>query len=116
MNQDITTVVDSETIKDGKLIALLAHFWIVGTVISWVINLSKKNEFSAFYIRQMIGYQVLVFLTEGIVLSVFGKFIAWLLGMFLLLFWFLSLFGAVSGKLKLMPVIGAYFQKIFRSL
>ena len=115
MNQDITTVVDSETIKDGKLIALLAHFWIIGTVIAWVINLSKKNEFSAFYIRQMIGYQVLTCLIEG-VLSRISGFIAWVFGVVLFIFWVISLFGVFNDKLKLMPVVGTYFQKIFRSL
>jgi len=116
MKQDITTIIDAETTKNGKLLALLSHFWIIGTVIAWVLNLKKGNEFASFYIRQMIGYQILIFLVEGIVVSILGSFIAWLLGMFLLLFWFLSIFGAITGELKLMPIVGTYFQKIFRSL
>ena len=115
MNQDVT-IVDSQTAKDGKLLALLSHFWVIGTIAAWVLNLSKKNEFSAFYIRQMIGFQLLTFIVEGIVVSILGSFIAKVIGLFLFIFWVMSLFGSLSDKLKLMPVVGSYFQKIFRSL
>lgn len=116
MKKDITTVVDSQTANDGKILALVAHFPVLGTVIAWIINLSKKNEFISFYVRQMIGYQILTFLAEGIIASIFGGFIAWILGVALFIFWVLSIFGAFTGELKLMPIVGAYFQKIFRSL
>jgi len=115
MNREITTV-DRQTTSAGKILALIAHFPVLGTVIAWLINLDKKNDFISFYVRQMIGYQILTFLIEGIILSTFGWFIAKILGFVLFIFWLLSLFGAFSGELKLMPIFGSYFQKIFRSL
>lgn len=115
MSQEVT-IVDEQTAKDGKLLAILSHFWILGTIIAWILNLSKKNEYAAFYIRQMIGLQVLGFLVEGIIVYILGGFIAKILGIALFVLWLISLFGAFSDKLKLIPVVGAYFQKIFRSL
>ena len=116
MNQELTTIVDSKTAEDGKILALVAHFPVLGTVIAWVINLSKKNEFTSFYIRQMIGYQILTFLTQGIIVTLLGGFIAKIIGLILFVFWVLSIIGAFTSELKLMPIVGAYFQKIFRSL
>ena len=115
MSQEVT-IVDEQTAKDGKLLALLSHFFIIGTIIAWVLNLKKQNEFAAFYIRQMIGWHLLLFLIEGIVYSIFGWFIAKILFYILIFIWLTSIFGAFSNKLKLMPVVGEYFQKIFRSL
>lgn len=114
MSQEVT-IVDEQTAKDGKFLAILSHFWIVGTLIAWVLNLKKKNEFAGFYIRQMIGFQILGFVIEAVVAGISGT-IASILGFVLFIFWILSLFGAFSDKLKPMPVIGEYFQKIFRSL
>lgn len=113
MNEVIVT--DEQTTKDGKLLAIVAHFWVIGTIAAWILNLKKGNEFTAFYVRQMIGFQLLGFLIEFVVGKISGT-IAFVLGGLLLVFWVLSLIGAATGKLKLMPVVGEYFQKLFRSL
>lgn len=115
MHQDLVTTVDEKTTKDGKILAIIAHFPVLGTLIAWVLNLTKKNEFISFYTRQMIGYQVLTCLIEGVVSRISG-FIAWGFGIALFIFWIISLFGVFNDKLKLMPIVGPYFQKIFRSL
>jgi len=113
MNEIIVT--DEQTTKDGKLLAIVAHFPILGTLIAWILNLKKNNEFTSFYVRQMIGYQLLAFIIEAIV-SKFSGTLETILGIVLFVFWIISIIGAITGKLKLMPVVGEYFQKLFRSL
>ena len=114
MSQEVT-IVDEQTAKDGKVLAIVSHLWVIGTIIAWVLNLKKQNEFASFYIRQMIGFQLLAFIIEIIVGRISGT-IAGILGFGLIILWFISIIGAFSNKLKLMPVVGEYFQKIFRSL
>ncbi|MFD0992062.1 hypothetical protein [Tenacibaculum geojense] len=104
------------TASDGKMLAIISHFWVIGTLISWVLNLSKKNTFTAFYNRQMIGWHLLTFLNGWLIYNYLGGFIKWILGVILFIFWIISLFGAITGKEKLIPVFGTYFQNFFRSL
>jgi len=115
MSQEVI-VVDEQTAKDGKLLAILSHFWVIGTIIAWVLNLKKQNEFTSFYVRQMIGFQLVSFLLQAIVSSIVGGFITWVLGVVLFAFWVISLIGSFGTDLKFMPFIGEYFQKIFKSL
>ncbi len=114
MTQEVT-IVDETTTKEGKIWALVAHFPVLGTLIAWIVNLNKKNDYTAFYVRQMIGYSLLSFLIEVIVGAISGT-IAGILGIALFVLWVISLIGAFTNELKLMPVVGAYFQKVFRSL
>ena len=58
---------NEEDIKDGKLAAIICHFWIVGLVIGFVMNLNKKNYFTSFYLRQMIGMNLAQFLNGVVV-------------------------------------------------
>lgn len=102
--------------KNGKLLAIIAHFWVIGTLISWVLNLKKKNDFTSFYTRQMIGWHLLAFLNGWLILKFFGGFIKWILGSILVIFWLISIFGAISEKRKLIPFFGDKFQEWFRSL
>lgn len=110
-------VLPSNDVKDGKILAIISHFWVIGLLISWVLNLKKNNTFTSFYTRQMIGWNLLTFLNTFIILKVLRfDFLKWIFGIILLIFWFISLFGAISGEKKLMPYIGEKIQDFFRSL
>lgn len=108
--------MDKITIKDGKLLAIISHFWILGTIIAWFLNLKKQNTFTSFYVRQMIGWHLLAFLNGWLIYNFFGGFIKWILGVILFFFWLISIIGAFSGSKKFIPAFGPYFQNIFKSL
>ncbi len=112
-----TNIIPSNEAEDGKLLAILSHLWIVGTIIAWVLNLKKNNRYSAFYIRQMIGWHVFSFLNTFIFLKIldFG-FLKWLIGVFLTILWVMSLIYSFSDKEKAIPVIGNTIQNWFKSL
>lgn len=101
-------------VKEGKLFAVVSHFWLIGLVIAWVLNLKKQNTFTNFYVRQMLGFNLLLFLEGG--LAFLGGFIKWVLGVVLFVFWLISVFGAITGEKKLIPFFGPYFQDWFKSL
>lgn len=104
-------------VKDGKLLAVIAHFWLIGTVVAWVLNLKKNNSFTSFYVRQMIGWHLLTFLNGFIVLKILRiGFLKWILGVILFIFLLMSFFSAFSGKKSLTPFFGEKFQEWFKSL
>jgi len=95
---------------DGKTKAIVAHITIIGWIIALVINSSEKDEFASYYIRQLLGIYLL-----GLILT-FIPIIGWLASIVVLVFWILSLIGAIQGEIKETPLVGKYFQEWFKGL
>ena len=104
------------TASEGKTAAIISHFWIIGLVIAFVMNLNKKNYFASFYIRQMIGLNILQFLNGAIIYRYFGNSTGWIVGLLLFVLWIISLIAAIQGEEKEVPVVGIYFQDWFRGV
>lgn len=115
MKREITQA-GNQTAQEGRLLAIVAHFFAIGILASWVLNLQKENSFVSFYNRQMIGWHVLMFLNGGLIHFFLGGFIKFIIWGVLIFLWITSLFGAMKEKKVLIPFFGPYFQKIFRSL
>lgn len=95
---------------DGKTKAIVAHITYIGWIIALVINSSQKDEITSFYIRQLLGiYLFSIVITFVPVINIFG----WLAA---LIFWILSLIGAVNGEMKETPIVGKYFQDWFKGI
>lgn len=107
---------NEEDIKEGKLAAIISHFWVVGLVIGFVMNLNKKNYFTSFYLRQMIGLNLAQFLNGVVVYNYLGNTASWIVGVLLFIGWIISLFGAFKGEEKLIPYVGEYFQNWFNQI
>lgn len=101
------------TAKEGRTIAIISHFLIVGLVISYVLNLNKNNYFASFYIRQMIGFNLMYFIYGTFLYSFLGGWLVWI-AFFAL--WLMSLISSIKCEEKEFPVIGSYFQDWFRSI
>ena len=96
---------------DGKTKAIVAHITLIGWIVAIVLNQNKdRDEFSSFYIRQMLGLILLIVVTSLI------PIVGWVLWIVVVVFWVMSLIGAAEGKEKLTPMIGHYFQDWFKSL
>ncbi len=107
---------NEETISEGKVAAIISHLWIVGLVIAFIMNLNKKNTFTSFYIRQMIGLNLAQFLNGVLIYEYLGGTAGWIVGVLLFICWIISLFGAFKGEEKLVPYIGEYFQNWFQGI
>ncbi len=94
---------------DGKVYAILAHLWLVGWLIVFVLNMDKKNEFVSFYLRQLLGIIILSLLS---IIPIVG----WIWGIFVFVLWIISLIGALSGEQKLVPIFGKMFQNWFKNI
>lgn len=96
---------------DDKTKAIVSHITLIGWIVALVLNQGdNKTELASFYIRQMLGLFLLVFVL-GLIPIV--NLIAWILGVVL---WILSLIGSLNGEKKLTPVVGEYFQDWFKAL
>ncbi len=102
--------------KDGKTYAIISHFWLIGLIIAFILNNSKKNSFASFYIRQMIGINLLVIVNKWLVYDMIGNFVGWIFGVIIFLLWLISLMGAIKGEEKSIPVIGEHFQDWFKNI
>jgi len=95
---------------DAKTKAIVAHLTFIGWIIALVINSSQKEELASYYIRQTLGLYLVAIVLGWI------PIIGWILWIVVLIFWVLSLVGAVNGEMKETPVVGKLFQDWFKSL
>ena len=94
----------------AKLKAIVAHFTFIGWIVAVIMNSNKKDEYSSFYIRQMLG--LLMILVVGSIIPLLKIFIMAVV----FVAWLLSLISALSDKKVITPVVGHYFQDWFNGL
>lgn len=95
---------------DGKTKAIVAHITWIGWVIALIINSNEKDEIASFYIRQVLGLWIFSLVISFIpILNVIGWIIT-------LVFWIISLVGAINGEMKEIPWVGNLFQDWFKAL
>jgi len=99
--------------KDGKLAAILAHITFLGPIIAYFINIDDKDPYGSFYIRQSVGIMCLFFLIGAIIGFIPYPSAAYAFYLFIFILWIYSFVGALSNEYKLLPFVGAYFQKWF---
>ena len=102
--------------QDGKTNAIIAHITIIGTIIAFVLNNSSKNEFTSFYLRQMVGLHLLSFINEWFIRGYVSGVVSWAITALLVAFWFVSLIGAINEEEKLVPFLGEQFQDWFKGI
>ena len=109
-------VNDNNNANEGKIAAVISHFWIIGLIIAFALNVNKKNYFASFYIRQMIGLNLFQFLNGVIIYEYVGSTAGWIVGVLLFIGWLISLIGAIKGEEKLVPYVGDNFQEWFKGI
>lgn len=95
---------------DGKTKAIVAHITFIGWIIALIMNGQEKDEFAAFYIRQMLGLFLISLVGSFIP---FLNFVVWV-GVFV--FWIMSLISAANGELKPLPIFGEKVQELFKGI
>lgn len=90
-----------------KAKSMLAHLTPVGWILALLLNQSKKDPLTSFYLAQSFGLFIcfiLARLIPGYYIVVWG---------FFFVFWIYSFVGSLKGEKNLIPFIGSYFQKWF---
>ena len=111
---------NSNTIEEGKTIAIISYVTLIGLIIAIVMNNDKKNSFASYHIRQSIGIIVLYILL-GIffyilAFIVYIPFLSTILYIGVFVLWILGILAAVQGETKPVPLVGEKFQEWFKNI
>jgi uncharacterized membrane protein len=101
---------------DAKMKAIVSHLFGIGWLIALIVNMSNKEEFASYYIRQNLGIIILVIgLSILNVIPILGQII-WVVGsVILFVFWLMSLIWSIQGEMKPVPWVGEQFQAWFKA-
>lgn len=107
----------SNSVEEGKTIAIIAYLTIFGLLIAYIMNNDKKNSFAAYHLRQAIGLGATGLALSIInVIPILGWIISILGSIFLIVLWVIGLMGAINGQEKPVPVLGLKFQEWFKNI
>ncbi len=107
--------MENQTVENGKTIAIVSYLTYIGTIIAFILNNDKKNEFAAFHIRQSVGLGIIFFLVEILTAFSFHGIFKFGFYIFLLLLWIIGFLGAIKGEYKKVPILGDAFQQWFKN-
>ncbi|GAA0745870.1 hypothetical protein [Gaetbulibacter jejuensis] len=102
-------------IKEGKTLAIVSYLTFIGLIIAIIMNLEKRNPFTFFHIRQMLGLIIMLLVSnvsEKYINSWFGT-VLWIITF---VCWLYGLYNAFTGEKKPIPVVGELFQDWFRKI
>ena len=104
-------------IQKGKQAATFSYLTIIGTVIAIFMNQEEsKSEFASFHIRQALG----VFLTFFLLGYPIGYFDSWMVStafwLFIFILWIYGFLGCLNGEKKIVPIVGEFYQNLFKNL
>lgn len=99
--------------SDGKTIGIIAYLTLIGWVVAFIMNSSKKNEYASFHLRQMFGLVLLSIIISVLNVTINLGLFGTILSVLLLVLWVIGFVGAVQGEKKLIPIIGENFQEWF---
>lgn len=102
--------------ENEKQTAIIAYLTLIGTVIAIFMNSENKNSFASFHIRQALG----IFLTFFALGYPIGYFDSWMVSsafyIFFFILWIYGFMGALNGEQKMVPLVGGFYQQLFKSL
>ncbi|WP_026755711.1 membrane protein [Sediminibacter sp. Hel_I_10] len=102
--------------NSNKMLAIVAYITIIGTLIAFFMNREKRDELVSFHIRQALGLWLLQFILGYFI----GGFDSWMITtsfwIFFIVLFLYGIFGAVAEKQMAVPVLGPFFQRLFKSI
>ncbi|WP_396149751.1 DUF4870 domain-containing protein [Flavobacterium sp.] len=102
--------------EQNKNAAIVAYLTIIGAVIAIFMNNENKSAFASFHIRQALG----IFLTFFALGYPIGYFNSWMISsafyIFFFILWIYGFLGALNGEEKKVPLVGDFYQNLFKSL
>lgn len=110
--------MDQHTVNEGKTLALVAYLTLIGTLIAFFMNQdeSKRNPFTYFHIRQALGLGLLYIAIGYVVSSLDSMMVSMSFWIFFSVLFLYGIFGAITGKLNKIPILGDFFQNLFKSI
>tara|TARA_R110002012_G_scaffold81945_4_gene207523 strand:+ start:61560 stop:61889 length:330 start_codon:yes stop_codon:yes gene_type:complete len=108
-------MMNDKTIQEGRTMAIVAYFTFVGLIIAVIMNIDKRNPFTTFHIRQMLGL-VIMLLVSNITEKYISSWLGTTFWAFTFVSWLFGLFYAFKSEMKPLPIIGDKFQEWFKNI
>ena len=108
--------MDDNTVEAGKSIAITSYILIVGVLIAMSMNAETKNRYAAFHIRQALGLSFMFVIIGTLISSFESPMITYPFWIFISVLWSYGFITAIKGQMIPIPLVGPFFQKIFKSL
>ena len=105
----------TQNIKEGKKLAIVSYLTFIGLIISIVMNLEKRNSFTFFHIRQMLGLIVMLLISNSVEKYI-NSWVGTTLWAITLFCWIFGIAMAIKEETKPIPVVGEFFQKWFAAV
>jgi len=106
---------------DGKTIAIISYFSVVGWIIAYVLYTSNKSQLAVYHLRQSLalilcGIACYIIFIVLLFIIPFISFFIWILGVVFFVLWIMGLISAINGQEKPVPVIGPMAQSMFSGI
>ena len=108
--------MNQNTIDEGKTLGFVAYLTLFGTLIAFFMNQEKKNPFTSFHIRQALGLGLLYIIIGFVVSSLDSMMVSMSFWIFFSILYLYGIFGALTGKMNKIPMLGDTFQNLFKSI
>ena len=79
--------MENYTVKEGKTAAIISYISVFGTIIAFIMNYNKRNSFTSFHIRQMIGLVLLAMIIKYIVYDFLGSTVSYFTFILIAILW-----------------------------
>lgn len=108
MENEKTNIVPQD---NGKVVAIVSYFSLLGWIIAYVINNGNKTSLGSYHLRQSLMLLIVsVVFTVLYFILAFIPYIGWIigsvLGLGLFILWVIGLVNAINEQEKPVPVIG----------
>lgn len=104
-----------QEIQEGKTLAIVSYFTFVGLIIAIIMNLEKRNPFTYFHARQMLGL-IIMLLVSNVIEKYVDSWFGTILWIITFSCWVFGLYTAAKGESKPIPFVGNLFQDWFRKV
>ena len=100
--------------SNSKTTATVAYLTIFGTIIAFFMNFEDKNQYAYFHIRQAMGLFATFFFISFFIGYFNSLMISGAFYVFFIVLWFYGFMSALSNSTKPVPLLGAFYQKLFK--
>ncbi len=96
--------------SDAKVVAIISYITFLGWIIAIIIHNKNRSDLGAYHLRQSLGLML------SMVIFAMIPVVGWLLNIILFVFWIIGLLYAIQEEQKPVPLVGVFYQDVFRGL
>jgi uncharacterized membrane protein len=103
------------SLNNTKLLAIITYITLIGWIIAFMMNSTKKNSLVTYHQRQALGIQLLYF-AISVLISITGVAALQVFFFGILILIIIGITNAYKQEKKPLPFLGEYFEDWFRSI